>query len=139
MTYTDPSVGFDASTGLVLTGWDHVVQSLQDIFTTRFGDRIIREWYGSFVPAILGQNLTPSGVLPWFIATASAVEQWEPRYRITRITPQSVTRTGRFQFFIDGEYRPRALFGDLTAEGARRLYAYGNPDGLLIQKREAEA
>ena len=39
----DPSVGLDAVTGGILTGWDHVVQSLRDIFDTRFGSRIMRE------------------------------------------------------------------------------------------------
>ena len=48
---TNPSVGLNATSGLVLTGWDHVLQSLSDIFTTGFGERIIREWYGSFVPS----------------------------------------------------------------------------------------
>ena len=43
---TNPSVGLNAATGSVIEGWPHVAQSLQDIFTTRFGTRIMREWYG---------------------------------------------------------------------------------------------
>ena len=83
--YTSPSVGLNAATGGVLEGWPHVVQSLQEIFTTRFGARIMREWYGSFVPNLLGRNITPNEVTPWFAAVTSAIEQWEPRYRVTRI------------------------------------------------------
>lgn len=37
------------------------------------------------------------------------------------------------------EYRPRAMFGDYTVEGARRIDAYANPDGVLIETREALA
>ena len=59
----NPSVGFDAMTGRILTGWDHVLQSLSDIFTTGFGERVIREWYGSFVPTLLGQLITPEEVM----------------------------------------------------------------------------
>lgn len=59
---TNPSVGLDAKSGSVLTGWDHVLQSLSDIFTTGFGERIIREWYGSFVPHLLGRLITPEEV-----------------------------------------------------------------------------
>ena len=135
--YTSPSVGLNAATGGVLQGWAHVVQSLQDIFTTRFGSRIMREWYGSFVPSLLGRNITPNEVTPWFAAVTSAIEQWEPRYRVTRIQVVEVTRTGALHFFLEGEYRPRATFGDFTVEGARRIDAYANPDGVLIEEREA--
>lgn len=137
-TYTSPSVGLNAATGGILTGWPHVVQSLQDIFTTQFGTRIMREWYGSFVPNLLGRNITPKEVTPWFAAVTSAIEQWEPRYRITRIQVLEVTRDGQLHFFMEGEYRPRAVFGDFTVEGARRLDAYANPDGVLIDQRVNE-
>ena len=137
-TYTSPSVGLNAATGGILTGWPHVVQSLQDIFTTQFGTRIMREWYGSFVPNLLGRNITPKEVTPWFAAVTSAIEQWEPRYRVTRIQVLEVTRDGQLHFFMEGEYRPRAVFGDFTVEGARRLDAYANPDGVLIDQRVNE-
>lgn len=137
--YTSPSVGLNAATGGVLEGWPHVVQSLQDIFTTRFGTRIMREWYGSFVPNLLGRIITPNEVTPWFAAVTSAIEQWEPRYRVTRIQIVEVTRDGQVHFFIEGEYRPRAVYGDFTVEGARRIDAYANPDGVLVEQREAQA
>ena len=136
--YTSPSVGLNAATGGTLTGWPHVVQSLQDIFTTQFGTRIMREWYGSFVPNLLGRTITPKEVTPWFAAVTSAIEQWEPRYRITRIQVLEVTRDGQLHFFMEGEYRPRAVFGDFTVEGARRINAYANPDAVLIDQRVNE-
>ena len=131
----NPSVGLNAATGGTLTGWPHVVQSLQDIFTTQFGTRIMREWYGSFVPNILGRLITPQEVTPFFVAITSAIEQWEPRYRITQIQVVKVTREGALHFFLNGEYRPRAVFGDFTVDGARRVDAYANTDGILIVER----
>jgi phage baseplate assembly protein W len=131
----DPSVGLNAATGGIITGWDHVVQSINDIFTTRFGERIMREWYGSFVPNLLGRLITPDEVVPYFTALTSAIEQWEPRFRVTQIQVTDVTREGHFVVFLDGEYRPRAAYGDFTPEGARRLYAASNPDGIRINER----
>ena len=131
----DPSVGLDAATGGILTGWEHVVQSLRDIFDTRFGSRIMREWYGSFVPNLLGRLTTPEEVVPYFAAITSAIEQWEPRFRVTRIEAVKVTRDGQLHVFLEGEYRPRAVYGDFTVAGARRLDAYANPDGMLIEER----
>ncbi len=129
------SVGMDRRTGRVLRDWPHVVQSIGDIFETRFGTRIMREWYGSFVPNLLGRLITPQEVVPYFAAITSAIEQWEPRFRVTQISVVKVTRDGQLHFYLDGEYRPRALYGDFTAEGARRLDAYANPDGILINER----
>ena len=135
----NPSVGINAETGGTVSGWAHVEQSLRDIFFTRFGERIMREWYGSFVPDLLGRNITPDEVTPFFAALASAIEQWEPRFRVTQLTPVAVTRAGSLQIYISGEYRPRACFGDYTVEGARRVELYANPDGLRIAEREGSA
>lgn len=137
--YTSPSVGLNAATGGVIEGWAHVAQSLQNIFTTRFGSRVMREWYGSFVPSLMGRNISSNEVTPWFAAVTSAIEQFEPRYRVTRIQILNVTREGALHFFLEGEYRPRAVYGDFTVEGARRIDAYANPDGVLIENREAAA
>ena len=58
---------------------------------------------------------------------------------MTATTPVEVTRDGQLHFFIEGEYRPRAVYGDFTVEGARRIDAYANPDGVLVEQREAQA
>jgi len=133
---TNPSVGLNATSGLVLTGWDHVLQSLSDIFTTGFGERIIREWYGSFVPSLLGRLITPQEVTSFFVAITSAIEQWEPRYRVSEIKVLKATREGALHFYLDGEYRPRAVYGDFTVEGARRVNGYVNAAGLILREED---
>lgn len=133
----DPSVGINAETGGTIYGWAHVEQSLRDIFFTRFGERIMREHYGSFIPALLGRNITSREIAPFFAALASAIEQWEPRFRVTELVPTKVTREGQLHIYIVGEYRPRAVYGDLTAEGARRIGVYAGADGLRIEERLA--
>ncbi len=133
---SNPSVGLNAAAGGILTGWDHVLQSLSDIFTTGFGERVIREWYGSFVPNLLGQLITPQEVTPFFVAITSAIEQWEPRFRVTEIKVLKATREGALHFYLDGEYRPRAVFGDFTVEGARRVNGYINAAGIIVREEE---
>ena len=136
MTINSPSVGLNAATGTILTGWEHVLQSLSDIFTVAFGERIIREWYGSFVPNLLGQLITPDEVPPFFVAITSAIDQWEPRFRVTEIKVLKATREGGLHFYLDGEYRPRAMYDDFTVEGARRVNGYVNAAGLIIREEE---
>lgn len=129
----DPSLDIDAGSGADIRGWPHVLQSLQEIFTTRFGERVMREWFGSAVPAFLGENLNTKTVVAFFSAVSAAIDQWEPRYRVTRIVPESVGRDGRLRVFIEGEYRPRALLGDFTPEGARRVTIVGAQTGLTVE------
>lgn len=127
----DPSIDIDAETGGNISGWPHVIQSVSDFFATPFGERIMREWYGSAVPAFFGQQLNTQTVVPFFSAVAAAIEQWEPRYRITQIIPESVGRDGRLRVEIQGQYRPRALLGDFTVEGARRISVVGGSGGQI--------
>lgn len=122
---SDPSLDIDADSGANISGWPHVVQCVGDFFATAFGERIMREWYASAVPAFLGQQLNTETVVSFFSAMAAAIEQWEPRFRITRITPESVGRDGKLRVVLEGQYRPRALLGDLTVAGARRIAISG--------------
>lgn len=125
----DSAVGYgvDAMTGARLAGWDHVVQSLRDIFTTRFGERIMREYFGSFVPEALGRNITANEILPVIASITSAIEQYEPRFFVVSVNIGGQVRAGELNLTITGRYRPRALFGDLAEEGTKTLAinAYG--------------
>jgi phage baseplate assembly protein W len=118
--------GMNARTGKPLAGWPHVVQSLGVIFSTRIGERVMRRWFGSAVPALLGQNLTTQTFLKFFSAIYAAVELYEPRFRITKVTPVFVERTGRAGLRIEGEYRPRGHLGDFTVAGAGTLLLASN-------------
>ena len=78
-------VGMDRRTGKVLVGWDHVLQSMELIFATRYHERILRQWVGSFVPHLLGQNITEPTVTRFWWAIISAIDLWEPNYSIKQI------------------------------------------------------
>ena len=116
-----PGAGFDRRTGKILSGWPHVVQSLEVLFTTRFGERVMREWVASFVPAMLGQNLIKDTILKTTTAIYVAVDVFEPRYAIRRFNPLEATRGGYFGLEIIGEYRPYGHLGDPRPESLRSL------------------
>ncbi len=114
--------GVDRLTGLPLSGWPHVVQCLGVIFTTTFGSRVMRRWFGSLIPNLLGENLSPLTLLRYKTALFAALA-FEPRFAITRINIRSGSdelRSGRLRVELEGQYRPRAHLGDFTVEGARK-------------------
>lgn len=120
-----PGAGIDRRTGRPLAGWGHVQQSLEVIFTTGFGERVLREWFGSHVPRLLGESLTPTTLLRFKLAVFVAIELWEPRFRVTKINSLSVDRLGRYRCEIEGEWRPRGHLDDYRIEGARRVLTVG--------------
>jgi len=120
--------GIDRQTGKRLSGWPHVSQSIEDIFTTRFGERVMREWYGSDAPRLLGENATVDTFMTFYATivrglTVREINGWmrEPRFRLTQFDVTRVGRDGSADMVLSGLYIPRALYGDNTPEGSRTL------------------
>jgi phage baseplate assembly protein W len=114
------SIGIDRHTGQPLTGWAHVVQSMQVIFSTGVGARVMRRTFGSAVPPLLGHNLVPATVLRFMAAVAIAIDLWEPRFRVRSFALPSGANNaesagqGRLRVQIHGDYMPNALEGDFS-------------------------
>lgn len=122
-----PGVGIDAETGRVISGWPHLKQSLGKIFTTQFGERVMREWFGSAVPHLLGENMIESSIFNTFYAIAMSIDVWEPRANVRSVKPISVNRNGKAVFLIEVDYMPRGHLGDKTVVAIKRAAAYGAP------------
>jgi phage baseplate assembly protein W len=115
------SLGMDRETGMSLTGWSHVMQSVADILTVRVGEQFLRRWYGSPAVRLLGELGNQRNIVRFFNVVKIAIDLWEPRYRIRRIIPLSLDRAGTFAFQIEGTYYPRGHLGDFTPAGVRRV------------------
>jgi phage baseplate assembly protein W len=128
--------GFDRRTGRVIGGWDHTLQSLEVIFTTRFGERVMREWFGSDVPHLLGELGNPQTFVRFYSAVARAMTvkelngfAREPRFKIVEFKVHDLTRLGTVGIDMKGIYMPRALQGDFTPEGGPRIVTV-TPNGI---------
>jgi phage baseplate assembly protein W len=126
--------GVDRHTGRPVSGWSHVILSLEAIFTTPFGSRVMRRWIGSLIPAMLGESLTPDTLIRFFTALYVALT-YEPRFALNKINILSSAdelRQGRLRLELQGVYRPRAHLGDFTAEGPRSVIITGGTTQPII-------
>jgi len=134
--------GINAATGQVLSGWDHVVQSIQTVFTTRYGERVERRWIGSAIPHLLGENMTPADFVRFIasIPQALAVVELnglarEPRFEIKSVSRLNMSpetaRQGHAGLLLVGPWYPRGHLGDRTPAGTKRL-ALGASDASFL-------
>lgn len=118
-----PSVGIDRYTGRVLTGLDHVRQSVHTLFSTRIGSRVMRRLYGFVGLALLGRaNVTPAELLRFTAAVHLAIALWEPRLDSLRVfypardNGVDKARQGKVGMVMRARYYPNALQGDRTSD-----------------------
>lgn len=133
------STGINRLTGKILTDWAHVVQSLSVIFSTRFGTRVMRRYFGSNIPKLLGENLVPESILRFYASFGVALLQ-EPRVRLLKMTPLGPSddfRLGKISFLVDLEYRPRGHLGDFTPEGSKKVIIGLNDNSQLVVQEAA--
>ncbi len=108
------AVGMDRRTGKPLTGWPHVVQSIEDILTTRLLQRVMRREYGSRLPQLIDAPMEPRVVLAFYAAVAEALRRWEPRFRPTHCSIKAGDADGRISLRLAGTYYPRGHRGDYS-------------------------
>jgi len=100
--------GVNATTGKVLDGFDHVIQSVDKILNTPQGARVMREWFGNPGLKLLGKNMTEDTIILWFNTVYMLIEIFEPRLRVIGFAVEDLDRLGFAEFRMDVEYRPYA-------------------------------
>lgn len=123
-------IGIDRDTGRALTGWDHVVQSLNVLFTTRYVERVMLRWFGTDIPKLLLQPMNEPTILEVFYAALVGIELWEPRFRVVDISITQAEVTGHLSFNFTGIYYPRGQNGDFTSSMRKTLVVLARSTGL---------
>jgi len=97
-------MGMNAADGRWLKRPDHISQSLGKILATPIGSRVMRRDFGSLIPALIDQPLNAATILRTYSAAVVAIQQWEPRIKITEVR-RAVTTDGKFALEIHGQDR----------------------------------
>ncbi|MGR3435272.1 MAG: GPW/gp25 family protein [Shimia sp.] len=77
--------GLDRNKGRAIAGNAHLAQSITDILTTPIGSRVMRRDYGSELPNLIDHPINGETVVDVMIATAEALDLWEPRITVERV------------------------------------------------------
>ena len=107
--------GMNARTGQTLSGLAHLKQSVRDILTTPIGSRVMRAEYGSRLFDLMDAPVTQATLVDLYAATAEALAQWEPRFKLNRVQSSGVTEAGKTRLTLAGEYLPEGR--ELVLEG----------------------
>lgn len=94
------------TTGRRIPPIDHLKQSIADILTTPLGSRLARRTYGSLLPSLIDAPDNAITRLRCYAAIASAIMNWEPRLRVTRVRMESGEAPGQVVVTLEGEFRP---------------------------------
>lgn len=98
--------GIDASTGKILTGWEHCCQSISRCLRTRFASRVMRRHLGSLIPELQDANADPMTIFRVFMAISEALNDplgGEPGFSLRTVELVEYGRTGRFAFLLVGD------------------------------------
>ncbi|ROS05710.1 hypothetical protein EDC56_1259 [Sinobacterium caligoides] len=97
--------GMNAKTGKPLAGEDHLWQSVSNIILTPVGTLPMFRDYGSKILSMTDTPISSSTLVDFYAATAEALEQWEDRIDVRRVTME-VEEVGRIDITIQGIYLP---------------------------------
>ncbi|GGG02955.1 MULTISPECIES: GPW/gp25 family protein [Cysteiniphilum] len=97
--------GVDRYSGRVLDDVEHVKQSIKDILTTPIGTRVQLRAYGSRLFEYIDKPMNNENVIQIILASAEAIDTWEPRVKLTRVLP-TVSDSGRLNIDVEFTYQP---------------------------------
>ena len=111
--------GLNRETFQPLGNFDHALQSVEVIVSTRLMSRVMRRHFGAGLVELLGRLMTSNLFAAFAQLLATAIDLWEPRFRVRRVTVDGevdAIRRGQAGISIEVDWRPGALLGDFRVE-----------------------
>jgi len=93
--------GIDALTGKPADGLHHLHQSVRDILNTPKGTRVMLREYGSNLFKLVDKPINESTRMEMIAEVFDALERWEPRIRVKKVSFNGRNSSGQLIFDID--------------------------------------
>lgn len=123
----------DRYSGAPIDNWSSTLQSVEIILTTRIGTRVMLREFGAGIIEMLGRKMTPNLFQAYLMLVATAIDLWEPRLVVRKITTSGSIeeiRLGTIKISLEVDYRPKAHLGDFRVERVAR-FSLVRSDGRL--------
>lgn len=96
------------------SGWDHVVQSIGVLLTTPKMRRVMRRYLGADLPRLVDSPISQVTLIDFYAAIADAINNYEPRFKVSRMSIEDATTAGQLTISAEGVYYPRGHLGDFS-------------------------
>ena len=107
-------IGMDRRTGKLLSGLDHLRQSIEDILATPMGSRRMRPEYGSRLRRFVDMPVNEGWKSAVQAEVAHALNLWEPRFKLQSVRVSAVL-DGVITFELKGLYRGEGVAMEVSA------------------------
>ncbi|TRL35494.1 GPW/gp25 family protein [Rhizobium straminoryzae] len=117
--------GLDRRTGARISNLDSAYQAVTFTLGTRISSVPLLREFGGGIAELLGRAMTPALFAAWQQLIATAIDLWEPRFKVRRITATGSIddiRNGVAGLMIEVDYRPKGHLGDETVD---RVVSFG--------------
>lgn len=128
--------GIDRRTGRVIDNLSSAHQGVEVALSTRLASRVMRREFGGGVVELLGRAMTPALFAAWKQLVATAIDLWEPRFRVRRVLVTGSVeeiRSGRAGLMIEADYRPKGHLGDFTVERIETFTIWAGDRSLMVK------
>lgn len=95
-------IGTSRTTARPIGDEARLAQSIGDILSTPVGSRVMRREYGSNLPLLIDQPMNGETVVDVIIATAEAIDRWEPEFELRRVEIADA-RAGHMELRLTGD------------------------------------
>ena len=109
--------GMDRETGKLLTDEAHLRQSIRMILSTPLKSRVMRPGFGSEIPKLIADPMTPATELKIYSATIDALARWEPRIEVELVQVVSRSANGELTLEISAIYNSERIQEQITIGG----------------------
>lgn len=99
---TEHLVDIDRESGELISGWPRIKQSIFVILTTRLRTRLMRLWWGSDFINIQDKPGNEEVLFSGMMAAISAINTYEPEFKVTKVAIEAFDATGDITFTIEG-------------------------------------
>jgi len=107
-------IGMDRRTGQLLSGPDHLRQSIEDILGTPVGSRRMRPDYGSLLRRFVDLPVSDGWKSAVQAEVARSLQRWEPRLKLEQVQVVAIVG-GQIDFKLRGEYLGDSLLMEVSA------------------------